>query len=401
MRHVDALAPVGRRAVASSTIVVAVALLGLGAATGCEGEPLTPPSVTLSGLVVPKGFPQPPIPNDNLATPEKVTLGRFLFYDTRLSGNGQQACGTCHLQRLAFTDGLTTAVGSTGEAHPRNTQSLTNVAYNATLTWANPLLTNLEQQLLIPIFGEHPVELGATGQEDEILDRLRADARYPSLYAAAFPDDPDPITWDNTVRALASFSRALISGDSPFDRFVYQGDAAALDASARRGLELFFSERLECHHCHGGFNLSEATTHDGSPFDAARFHNTGLYNVDGQGGFPPSDTGLFEVTNDPRDMGKFRPPSLRNVAVTAPYMHDGSVATLEDVIRLYEAGGRVIEGGPNAGDGRASPLKSGLVPGFTLTDAERQDLLRFLESLTDTTFLTDPRLSDPFAAQTP
>jgi cytochrome c peroxidase len=370
--------------------------------TGCgDLSPPALPPATLSGVIIPEGFPTPQFPADNPATPEKVTLGRYLFYDKRLSGNGTQSCGTCHHQELAFSDGLTVPQGSTGQALARNSQSLTNVAYNATLTWANPLLTQLEQQLLIPIFGEDPVELGATPQDTEILARLSADARYPAMFAAAFPDDPSPISWDNVVRALASFTRALISGQSPFDKFVYQGDANALDPSARRGLELFFSERLECHHCHGGFNFSESSVHAGSQFNAARFHNTGLYNIDGFGGFPAPNTGVHAVTGRASDMGKFRPPTLRNVAVTAPYMHDGSVATLEEVLRFYEAGGRVITDGPNSGDGRVSPLKSGLVPGFTLTDDERRDIIRFLESLTDEAFLTDPRFSDPFDEATP
>jgi cytochrome c peroxidase len=161
-------------------------------------------------------------------------------------------------------------------------------------------------------------------------------------------------------------------------------------------MELFYSERLECHHCHGGFNFTEASVHAGSAFDAALFHNTGLYDLDGAGAYPAGNTGLYELTGEPADMGRFRAPTLRNVAVTAPYMHDGSVETLEEVIRIYEAGGRLIEDGPWAGDGRSSPLKSGLIPGFALTDDERADLVAFLESLTDARFLTDPRFADPY-----
>jgi cytochrome c peroxidase len=162
-------------------------------------------------------------------------------------------------------------------------------------------------------------------------------------------------------------------------------------------MTLFYSENLECHHCHGGFNFSEATIHAGSVFDSALFHNTGLYNLDGEGAYPANNTGIFEITGDPADMGRFRAPTLRNIAVTGPYMHDGSMDTLEAVLDHYAAGGRLIEDGPNAGDGRASPLKSGLVAGFSLTEDERADLVAFLESLTDETFLTDPALSDPYA----
>lgn len=349
-----------------------------------------------TALRVPLGFPEPEVPLDNPVTFEKAELGRHLFYDPRLSGNGMQSCGSCHEQERAFADGLPVAVGSTGEAHPRNSSGLTNAAYNASLTWANPLLTDLETQILIPLFGEHPIELGALGNEDEILDRLRADPAYVERFAEAFPGYADPVRWEHIVQALATFVRTMVSGDSPFDRFVYHGEREALSGAARRGMELFYSERLECHHCHGGFNFSESSTHANTAFDSQRFHNTGLYNLDGQGTYPADNQGVFEVTGRAEDMGRFRPPTLRNIGVSGPYMHDGSLATLEEVIRFYEAGGRVIEEGPLAGDGRESPLKSGLVAGFDLTDPERSDLIAFLNSLSDEAFLSDPRFANPF-----
>ena len=347
------------------------------------------------GLVVPDGFPEPVIPEDNPVTAAKLELGRHLFYDVRLSGNETQSCGSCHLQELAFTDGKTVGEGSTGELHARNANGLTNVAYNATLTWANPVLVDLETQALSPLFGDAPVELGAGGMEDQILDRLREDPDLSARFREVFPDEG--IDWDTTIMAITTFTRSMISGDSPFDRFTYGDDAMALSEAELRGMQLFYSETLECHHCHGGFNFSEASVHADSAFDAELFHNTGLYNVDGQGAYPNNNTGVFEITGAPEDMGRFRPPSLRNVAVTAPYMHDGSMETLEEVVAFYERGGRLIEDGPYAGDGAESPLKSGLVAGFTLTDRERADLIAFLGSLTDETFLTDPRFADPYA----
>lgn len=352
-------------------------------------------------FVLPPGFPSPVIPSDNPVSPEKAELGRHLFYEKRLSGNGTQACSSCHEQARAFTDGLVTPLGSTGESHPRNSQSLTNVAYNASLTWANPVLTQLEQQALIPIFGEHPIELGALTHEDEILGRLESDPLYVDLFGAAFPGTDTPFTWDNVVAALATFQRTLISGNSPFDQFTYQGNKSALSPAQKRGMELFFAERLECHHCHSGFNFTESTVHENSRFDALLFHNNGLYNIDGNGGYPANNTGLHDITGNPEDMGKFRPPTLRNIAVTAPYMHDGSIETLEEVIRMYERGGRLIEEGPYAGDGSTSPLRSGLVAGFSLTDQERDDLIQFLHSLTDNTFLENEAFSNPFSESMP
>ncbi len=345
---------------------------------------------------LPPGFPTPLVPDDNPMTNEKVTLGRFLFYDTRLSGNGMQSCASCHVRSHGFADPMPTSVGSTGERVSRNAPGLANAAYHSTYTWSSRLLTKFEQQMLIPMFSEEPVELGITGMEDEVLDRFRADADYQAMFTDAFPADDDPFNFDRIVKAIASFQRTMIAGHSPWHRSVYQGEDDAIDDSVRRGAELFFSERLECHHCHGGFHFSQATQHDGTVFQEVSFHNIGLYNLDGQGAYPPSDPGLFQFTGDPDNMGKFRAPSLQNVAITAPYFHDGSAATLEEVVAVYEAGGRLIESGPHAGDGRENPLKSGFIRGFTLTDQERVDLIAFLESLTDETFLADPRFSNPF-----
>lgn len=344
---------------------------------------------------LPEGFPLPQVPADNPMSAEKVELGRHLFYDPRLSGNQTQSCASCHLQELAFSDGLVVAVGSTGEVHPRNSMALVNSAYNATQTWANPNLTTLERQIVIPMFGEFPVELGLAGKEDELLARLEAELMYQTLFAAAYPDEADPISVGNITRALASFTRTLISGDSPYDLHL-RGAEEALSEEAKRGMEMFFSERFECHHCHTGFNLTLSTVTANTTFPERPFFNTGLYNVDGEGAYPSGNAGVFDITGKPEDMGRFRPPSLRNVALTAPYMHDGSIATLEEVLAFYEAGGRLIEEGKFAGDGRANPYKSGFIPGFTLTDQERADLIAFLESLTDETFITDPRFSDPF-----
>jgi cytochrome c peroxidase len=345
---------------------------------------------------LPPGFPVPVVPDDNPMSAAKVELGRRLFYDVRLSANGTQSCGSCHAQELAFTDGFETPVGSEGAVLRRNSMSLTNVAYNSRQTWANSTLHTLEQQALVPIFGEFPIELGATGHEDEILARLADDPEYPALFAQSFPDDPDPVRFSNVARAISAFERTLISGDSPFDRY-NAGDRDALSDSAQRGMQLFYSERLECFHCHGGFNFALAVSHQGNPSGEIGFHNTGLYDVDGSGAYPLRDQGLIEVTSAASDMGRFRAPTLRNIGVTAPYMHDGSIATLDDVLRLhYERGGRLTAEGSDAGDGAESPLRSIFVNGFILNDTERVDLIAFLNALTDESFLSNEALSDPF-----
>lgn len=345
---------------------------------------------------LPIGVPKPKVPDDNPMSAEKVELGRHLFFDTRLSLNETQSCGTCHLQSLAFSDGRAQGLGSTGELHTRSPMSLTNVAYLATLTWASPSVVTLEDQALVPLFGEFPVELGFAGQEAELFERLAADSLYVELFGAAFPDEASPVSLASIVRAIASFQRTLMSFDSPFDRYTYQGDPTALSESALRGRDLFFSEDLECFHCHGGFNFSDSLTHDGKPISETMFHNTGLYNLGGSGDYPPEDRGMYDITGLPSDMGRFRAPTLRNIAVTAPYMHDGSIATLDEVLDHYAAGGRTIESGPNAGVGSENPFKSEFVNGFTLSDPQRADLIAFLQSLTDTTFLEAESHANPW-----
>jgi cytochrome c peroxidase len=344
---------------------------------------------------LPPGFPTPVVPPDNRMTNEKVELGRHLFYDTRLSGNGTQACASCHQQELAFTDGAATATGSTGEAHPRNSMTLTNVAYASTLAWANPLLFNLEDQALVPMFGTDPVELGLNGMEEEMLERLEAVPKYQELFAAAY-NDADPFTLVNVVRAIGAFGRTLISGNSPFDRY-QAGDEDAVSESVKRGFAMTLTEKFECFHCHAGFNMQDAVNFVGKGFVESLFHNTALYNIDGLGAYPAPNTGIREVTLDPADMGRFRAPTLRNVAVTAPYMHDGSIQTLDEVLDHYAAGGRTIPTGqPNAGVGSANPLKSIFMVGFEMSAQERADMLAFLESLTDEEFLTNPAFSNPW-----
>jgi cytochrome c peroxidase len=346
---------------------------------------------------LPAFFPAPKVPEDNPMSTAKVDLGRHLFFDRRLSGNGMQSCGSCHRQALAFTDGRGQALGSTGQRHPRGAQHLSNVVYNATLTWANPSLVTLEKQMETPLFGDDPVEMGITdANKAEVLQRIRSDSAYTARFAAAFPGEADPVQWGPIIKAIAAFQRALISGNSLYDRYL-QG-RATLSPEQTRGMNLFFGEKAECFHCHGSFNFNDQIVHAGSRIVETPFSNTGLYNIDGRGGFPEPNRGVFELTARAEDMGKFRAPSLRNVEVTAPYMHDGSVANLAEVLRFYAAGGRNITSGPLAGDGRANPFKSDLVALIALSDQEQADIVEFLKALTDHDFLQDPRFADPFAA---
>ena len=361
---------------------------------GCDEEQAAPAGFEW----VPDGFPAPVVPDDNPMTAEKVDLGRHLFYEKQLSYNGTQSCGSCHQQALGFADGLPQAKGSTGDTHPRNAMGLTNVAYAQRLTWGHPALNRLEQQALGPIFGENPVEMGMRSHEADLTARLAALPLYVEKFAAAFPDQAEPITLDNALKAIASFERTLISANSRYDRFV-AGDEAAMNASEKRGMELYFDEVTECFHCHGGFNFSDATDFAGSVSATPAFHNTGLYNLNGSGDYPTRNGGIFEITGNREQMGQFRAPTLRNIAESKPYMHDGSVPDLEGVIDHYAAGGRTIESGPYAGAGYLNPYKDGFVRGFAISDQAKADLVAFLKTLSDDAFLTNPAFSDPFAAE--
>lgn len=341
----------------------------------------------------------PAIPPYNPISAEKIALGRRLFYDVRLSANQMQSCGSCHEQRLGFSDAQRTPKGSTEQQLHRNSPGLANVAYFSTLTWANPSLRDLEDQLPVPILGDNPIELGVSdGVRADVLARFDDDRTYRKLFRAAFPESTSGATIDKIVFALASFCRTLISGNSPYDRYI-AGDKSALTDSQRRGIGLIAGERMECFHCHSGTNLTVSYHDANTTEDTARypFFNDGLYNLDGHGAYPPLDQGLYDVTFDDADRGLFRPPTLRNIALTAPYMHDGSVPDLRAVLEHYAAGGTVIEDGPLAGDGRLNPLKSGLIRGFKLTAQETEDVLAFFESLTDDDFVNNPAFSDPFA----
>ncbi|HVR44266.1 MAG TPA: cytochrome c peroxidase [Thermoanaerobaculia bacterium] len=299
--------------------------------------------------VLPAGFPLPHVTPDNRMSEAKFELGRHLFHDPRLSANGTQSCASCHQQSRAFTDGRPKAIGSTGQVHSRNAMTLTNVAYNVSFTWDDPRVRSLERQARVPLFNEHPIEMGMKGREREILARLRADVRYRTMFREAFPGERRPIGVANVVRAIATFERALVSGRSPWDRAAFDGEHDALSPEAWRGVEIFFSERAGCASCHAGFNFSGPVRHVGSV------------------------RALPELVSNGVTPGRFRVPTLRNVELTAPYMHDGSLAALEDVIARYD-------------DAR----------GLGLDAAARADLAAFLRSLTDRAFVGDPRLSDPW-----
>ena len=351
---------------------------------GCAEEP--------GAWDFPEHFPAPVIPEDNPLTAEKVELGRYLFYDFRLSSNGGRSCGVCHEAGKGFTDGFVRAVGTTDELHTRNTLTVTDVAWREALGWRSLTPTDLEHQLLVPLSGDNPVEMGMT--EEVLVERLEATELYPPLFEAAFPGQS--IDLDNSARAIASFERTMFSGDSPYDRYLLGGE---LEPSADRGRELFEGNRLKCGRCHGGVFLDSPTTRAGRVTARHGWFNTGLYDIDGEGSYPEQEQGLYAETGLIEDMGRFRTPPLRNVALTGPWTHDGSVSELGDLVDSYANGGREVMSGPNPGDGSQNRYKSPLVGGFELSEDERSDLLAFLDALTDTTMIENPDLQNPFCIE--
>lgn len=371
-------------------LVLAGLLLASRALPAVAGPPAPPPAPDAEPpyrWVLPPGFPRPAVPEDNPMSADKVALGRSLFSNPTLSANQSQSCATCHRPELAFTDARSRAVGSRGDALARSAPSLANVAYLAAYTWADPTLRSLEAQMLRPLFNEHPVELGLRGHESELVARLNADVGLRASFAAAFPRDAEPVSLGNAVKAIAAYERTLLSGRSAFDRYVFDDERDALSAEAKRGMALFYSARAGCAGCHSGINFSGPIVYAGHPAADADFANTGVAAVDRRGAGAPVDRGLMQVTGRRADAGRFRVPTLRNVALTGPYMHDGSVPTLRAVIEHYARGGR---GAAPPGTATA-PVVDARIHRVTFSPAEIDELLAFLDSLTDPDFIAAHR----------
>ena len=379
------------RLLGAMAIAALAAVCAASALAGQEGKPYP--------WQLPSGFHTPPVPAGNPMSAAKVELGRYLFYDLRMSVNGEGSCGVCHIQHYGFTNQLPRSIGVTGQLHPRRVMPLANVAWFAYFTWANPNVTQLEDQAVTPLFGDHPVELGLRAANDPFLQVVASDPVYVRLFPAAFPGDAGPYSFVHIRKAIAAFERTLISGNSPYDRYANGHDENAISAAAKRGEDLYFHMPYGCSHCHGGFTFGGDTVYQSRGGNA--FVNNGIYNLPGRYSYPADNLGIYETTHNDADIGKFKAPSLRNVAVRAPYMHDGSMATLDDVLDHYARGGRLIKDGPNAGDGSKNPNKSSFVSGFSLTAQQRSDLKAFLESLTDEQFLTNPEFSNPWPVKRP
>ena len=292
-------------------------------------------------LDIPQGFPDPIIPEDNQLTYERIELGKRLFYDPILSKDGTISCESCHKQEFAFADNVAISAGVEGRLGFRNSVSLANMAYQDALMREGGVPT-LEMQVLVPIQDHNEMDFNIRS----VAERLNLDSTYVNASIRAYNRIPDAFV---ITRALASFQRTMLSGNSDYDYNL-------LNEKEKNGKELFFSDELACSSCHGTFL-----------FTNQKIENNGLYEVF-------EDSGKYRLTHLQDDIGKFKVPSLRNIELTAPYMHNGSISTLEEVIEHYASGGKNHFN------------KSELISGFNITDEEKDNLISFLKSLTDNNF---------------
>jgi len=301
-------------------------------------------------LDVPKSFPAPEFPEDNLFTNQRWQLGKRLFYDPILSLDYSISCASCHKPELGFSDDRAFSLGIENRVGTRNASTLANVAYHPYYTREGGVPT-LEMQILVPIQEHVEFDFNIL----LIADRMLSDSSYVQQSLEAYNRNPDPFV---ITRAIACFERSLISGASRYDKFI-NGDHSALSLEERQGMALFFSERLSCTSCHSGFNFTNYS-----------FENNGLYIE-----YP--DPGRFRLTNNVADRALFKVPTLRNVEITRPYMHDGSLQSLEDVVNHYNTGGV------------NHPHKSPHVKSLNLSKQEKDELVAFLKSLTDDHFINN------------
>jgi len=308
---------------------------------------------TVLEIKPPMGLPLVPVPSDNPVTAEKIELGRRIFYDKRLSFNDSISCASCHNPLLGFADGRSRSIGAGGQTGTRNAPSVVNAAYYPVLFW-DGRAASLEDQVGTPMAS--PIEMNQP--HAVAVSKLNADPIYRQQFESAF--GPGPVTIGKIRKALASFERTLISGNSPFDRYQFGGDKSALSPAAIRGLDIFQDpQKGNCATCH-------TINRDYALFTDGKFHNTGE-GVNGEGEL--ADLGRYDETKIESEKGAFKTPSLRNVADSAPYMHDGSLKTLKDVVDFY------------AGGGNSNPYLDKNIKALNLTAHDRSDLVEFLKSL--------------------
>lgn len=312
-------------------------------------------------------------------------LGRYLFFDTRLSLNNTKSCASCHNPAFAFSDGYRTSAAALGDNVLHNAPSLINAAYLKRYDWANVDATNFLQQIQRPLYNTHPIELGLDKHITQLQNEFAKDSLYKILFKKSFPNADSLFTLKQIEIAITEYEKTLVSQQSQFDMQI-------LTINAYNGLNLFTNKQLNCVICHPPpyFTLATQTSNSDSVYA-----NIGLYNVASKNQYPKNDEGLSTSTHLLKDNGRFKIPSLRNVMLTAPYMHDGSIATIEEVIDVYARGGRNVELGNNRGDGKLNKNKHPLIKGFKISAKEKRDLIEFLTSLTDSSIFYKQSFQNP------
>lgn len=318
----------------------------------CQKKETIEPSYMPDLMEIPNGFPDIGFPEDNLFSEARWALGKKLFYDPVMSLDSSVSCASCHRAEIAFSDDLAYSLGVEQRPGTRNAPTLANVAYHPYLTRDGGVPT-LEMQILVPIQEHLEFDFNIV----LLAERLKLDSSYVKLAKEAYGIHPNAFV---ITRALACFERSLLSGYSRYDQLVHHDKTDALTVAEIQGMDLFFSERTQCSACHNGFNFTNYS-----------FTNNGLYEK-------YSDPGRFRVTGNYSDKSVFKVPTLRNIELTAPYMHDGSINTLEEVIDHYVSGGK------------NHPNKSQIIQPLELSEAEKTALVLFLKSLTDASFCANP-----------
>jgi len=328
---------------------------------------------------------------------KKAAWGKALFFEPKLSANGKISCATCHEPDRAFTENKSSSTDIEGHSVHRNSPTLINAAHMDVLTWSNPVLRKLENQIIVPLFLDTPGEMALVRVWPRVRSELLEKSPHMEMYRAAFPEEKGPPDTRHLFSALAEYVRTLEAFDSPYDRFL-AGDHKALSAQAKKGRELFFSARANCSACHSGVLFSNAAKKEflekkdplarspakDSQGNILQFAHNGLYNWDEKGGVPEKHEGLYEFSLKLEDRGKFRIAPLRNVARTPPYMHDGSIASLEEVVEHYNRGG--LNKCEKRKKCSSAPQKHSLIRPLGLERAEKQALVEFLKSLSSQRF---------------
>ncbi len=322
--------------------------------------------IILFGLLLLSSFSIPSLKNEDTEEIENISsqIGHLLFFDKRLSKNETKSCASCHAPQFAYTDGYRRTMNIDADLLKYNTPSILNLNNYLSLNWADPKIKTLENQVVGPLFKKHPIELGMDSNNMNVLNVISSDKKYAVLLHNF---NKTQLSWNDVIKYLSSYVGKLNARQSKYDNYLLNNNQLNKDELA--GKKLFFSKKLNCSSCHNGIDFNKPIENKSELY----FANVGIDN---------NDLGLYEVTKNINDKGKFRIPSLRNVAITGPYFHNGSVTNLKEVIEIFSKGGKHLINKNTNIDQRLKPFK--------VNQTEIKQLISFLNTLTDTSYLTNP-----------